>query len=89
MLSIDFITVGKLKNDPLLDVFGDCKKRLLWKFTLYELEARPTEQLIKINEKLNPNAAIIVMDERGKSCPVVTSRGKIDDWQVAFGNIRL
>ena len=89
MLSIDLIAVGKLKNDPLLDVFEDYKKRLLWKFTLHELEGRTqAEQLVKINEKLNPNAAVIVMDERGKSISSRDFASKIDQWQIAHGNIQ-
>ena len=89
MLSIDLIAVGKLKNDPLLDVFEDYKKRLLWKFTLHELEGKTqADQLIRINEKLNPNAAIIVMDERGKSLPSREFAAKIDQWQTSFGNIQ-
>lgn len=84
MASIEFISVGKLKNDPLLDVFEDYKKRLTWKFTLYELEGKTQpEQLLKISEKINPNAALIVMDERGKSLSSRDFAAKIEQWQIA------
>ncbi len=89
MLSIDLIAVGKLKNDPLLDVFEDYKKRLQWKFTLTELEAQTqTEQLVKITEKLNPRSALIVLDERGKSIPSRDFAARIDGWQTTHGSVQ-
>lgn len=89
MLPIDFITVGKLKNDPLLDVFDDYKKRLLSKFTLVELEGRTqVEQLVKITERLNPNAALIVMDERGKSISSRDFAGKIEQFAISHTQLQ-
>ncbi len=89
MAAIDFITVGRLKNDPLLDVFEDYKKRLLWKFSLIELEGKTqAEEHIKISEKLNPKAALVVMDERGKSLSSRDFAAKMDHWQIAFGHIQ-
>lgn len=84
MAFIEFITVGKLKNDPLADVFDDYKKRLTCKFTLHELEGRTqADQLSKISEKLNSSAALIVMDERGKSLSSRDFAAKIEGWQIA------
>ncbi len=89
MLPIDFITVGKLKNDPLLDVFDDYKKRLLSKFTLIELEGRmQAEQLVKIKERLNPTAALIVMDERGKSLSSRDFAGKLEQFAVSHTQLQ-
>lgn len=89
MLPIDFITVGKLKNDPLLDMFDDYKKRLLSKFTLVELEGRTqAEQLAKINERLNPNAALIVLDERGKSFSSRDFAGKLEQYAVSHTQLQ-
>ena len=86
MLTIDLIAVGRLKNDPLLDVFEDYKKRLLWKFSLIELDGKTqTEQLSKISEKLNPQAALVVLDERGKSISSRDFAAKIDGWQTSHG----
>jgi 23S rRNA (pseudouridine1915-N3)-methyltransferase len=68
MPAIEIIAVGKLKNDPLLDVFEDYCKRLHWKFSLIELDDRSQGvQHAKIEEKINPQAGLIVMDERGSS----------------------
>jgi 23S rRNA (pseudouridine1915-N3)-methyltransferase len=89
MLSIDIIAVGKLKNDPLLDVFEDYKKRLTWKFSLTELDGQTqAEQLSKITEKLNPRAALVVMDERGKSLPSRDFAARIDGWQTTHGIVQ-
>lgn len=89
MLSIEFITVGKLKNDPLLDVFEDYRKRLLCKFTLFELEGRTqADQLSRISEKLNPAAALVIMDERGKSLSSRAFADKISQWQETFGVVQ-
>lgn len=82
MLAIDIIAVGKLKNDPLLDVFEDYVKRLQWKLSLIELDGKTqTEQLTKIDEKLNPQAALIVMDERGQTLSSRDFAAKIDGFQ--------
>lgn len=89
MLSIDLIAVGKLKNDPLLDVFDDYKKRLQWKFTLVELEApSQSAEHMKILEKLNPRAALVVLDERGKSIPSREFAAKMDGWQGSHGHVQ-
>lgn len=89
MLSIDLIAVGKLKNDPLADVFDDYKKRLLWKFSFIELDGKTqSEQITKISEKLNPQAALIVLDERGKSLSSRDFAARFDDWQTSHGHVQ-
>lgn len=89
MLSIDFITVGKLKNDPLLDVFDDYKKRLSCKFSLLEIDAKTqADQLIRIEEAINPKAALVVMDERGKSLSSRDFAAKMDGWQISHGHVQ-
>lgn len=85
MPAIELIAAGKLKNDPLLDVFEDYKKRIVWKFTLHEVEAKTqADQLSRITEKLNPAAALIVLDERGKSLPSRDFAAKIDHWMQTY-----
>lgn len=82
MLSIDLIAVGKLKNDPLLDVFADYSKRLQSKFTLIELEGKTqADQLSKIEEKISTQAALIVLDERGQTLSSREFAAKIEDFQ--------
>ncbi len=89
MLSIDFITVGKLKNDPLLDVFDDYKRRLSCKFSLLEIDAKTqADQLARIEEAINPKAALVVMDERGKSLSSRDFAAKIDGWQISHGHVQ-
>lgn len=89
MSSIDLIAVGKLKNDPLADVFADYQKRITWKFSLIELEGKSQpDQNAKIMAEIDPKAALIVMDERGKSLSSRDFASKIEGWQVAFPKIQ-
>lgn len=82
MPNIEIIAVGKLKNDPLLDVFEDYRKRLQWKLSLTELEGKnQADELIKIEDKLDSRAALVVMDERGQSMSSRDFAAKIDDFQ--------
>lgn len=89
MPSIDIIAIGKLKNDPLLDVFDDYKKRLTCKFALHELDGHTqAEQNTKILEKLSPAAAIVVLDERGKTIGSRDFATKMDHWFQTHGHIQ-
>lgn len=89
MPSVEFITVGKLKNDPLLDVFEGYKKRLTCKFTLHELEAHTQAEANNlILDKLSNTAAIVVMDERGKSVGSRDFAAKMDKWFVSHGHVQ-
>jgi 23S rRNA (pseudouridine1915-N3)-methyltransferase len=82
MPAIELIAVGKLKNDPLLDVFEDYRKRLVTKFTLVEIDAKThAAQIEKIMEKLNPSAALVILDERGKSLLSRDFAAKMEQWQ--------
>lgn len=83
MLAIDIIAVGKLKNDPLLDVFEDYRKRLQWKLTLMELDGKnQADEISKIEEKIDPRAALIIMDERGQTLSSRDFAAKIEDFQL-------
>jgi len=89
MSHIEFITVGKLKNDPLLDVFHDYKKRLLCKFTLHEIDSKThADQVQKIQEKLSPSAAVVILDERGKSLSSRDFSAKIEQFFLSHGHIQ-
>ncbi len=82
MLAIDIIAIGKLKNDPLLDVFDDYRKRLQWKLTLIELDGKnQADEISKIEDKIDPRAALIVMDERGQTLSSRDIAGKVEDFQ--------
>lgn len=89
MLSVELICVGKLKKGPLFDAWSEYAARLQWKLSLTELEGRSqAEELEKIKDKLDPQAALIVLDERGKSLPSQTFAAKIDEFQTR-GHSRL
>lgn len=72
MLTIDILAVGRLKKGPLYELFADYTKKIRWNFTLHEVESRYRDpQMMQDDENqrlkslINPNAFIIVMDERG------------------------
>ncbi len=89
MLSIELIAIGKLKNDPLLEVFDDYRKRLQWKFTLTELEGRTqADEHARILERLKPNAALVMMDERGKSIPSRDFASRMDAFATSHGHVQ-
>jgi len=89
MSSIDLIAVGKLKNDPLADVFADYQKRMTWKFALRELEGKTqADANAKIMAQIDPKAALIILDERGKSLSSRDFAAKIESWQTAFPKIQ-
>lgn len=82
MPAIDIIAIGKLKNDSLLDVFEDYRKRLQWKLSLIELEGKnQADEISKIEEKLDPRAGLIIMDERGQNLGSRDFAAKIDHFQ--------
>lgn len=72
MLKIEIIAVGRLRKGPLFEMAEEYKKRLSWSLTIHQLESRYNdskqaniEENQKILEKLDKNAFIIAMDERG------------------------
>lgn len=82
MLSVDIICVGKMKGDALSPAWDNYAKRLQWKLTVHELEARTQkEEHEKIAARINPQAALIVMDEKGKSLSSRTFAQKIEEIQ--------
>lgn len=89
MPAIEIIAAGKLKNDPLLDVFDDYKKRILWKFSLIEIDEKTQNgQLAEIAARIKPGAALVILDERGKSLPSRDFAAKIDAWAQTYPTIQ-
>lgn len=83
ILNIEIIAVGKLKSKhPLSSAYDEYTRRLQGKCTLYELEGRDQKQEHdKIIEKLNPNTALVILDERGKSLPSQEFAKKLETLQ--------
>lgn len=73
MTNIDIIAVGKLSKGPLFELSKIYEKRLnTWKLKILEVESKyrdsaqiQQDEAIKILDKVNPNAFVIVLDERG------------------------
>lgn len=82
MPAIELIVVGKMKNDPLVDVFEDYRKRMQWKLSVTELEGKnQADELSKIEEKLDARSALIILDERGVNMGSRDFAARIDDFQ--------
>jgi 23S rRNA (pseudouridine1915-N3)-methyltransferase len=72
MLTIDLLTVGKLKKGPFYDLQEDYQKRIRWQLNLFQIESRisdPKAMNIEENRKILgsivPSAYVIVLDEHG------------------------
>jgi 23S rRNA (pseudouridine1915-N3)-methyltransferase len=85
MFNIEIIAVGRLKkNSAFYSLFDDYTKRLNGKFNLIELEGKSqADENQKILEKIDPQAALVVMDERGKSLKSIDLSKKLEELQQA------
>lgn len=82
MLSIDIICVGKMKGDALAPAWDNYAKRLQWKLTVHELEGKSTpDEHARLTAKINPQAALVVLDERGTPLPSRVFAQKIEEIQ--------
>lgn len=82
MLSVDIICIGKMKGDALASAWDNYAKRLQWKLTVHEMEGKSTpDEHAKIAAKIDPQAALIILDERGKPLPSRDFAAKIQDIQ--------
>ncbi len=72
MLRIRITAVGRMKQSPLLDLWNEYTRRLQWTFVLDEIEAKnSSDEEKKIEAKIDRQAFLFVLDERGKN---LTSR---------------
>ena len=87
VFNIEIIAVGKLKqSSPFYTLYNDYVRRLNGKVKLVEIEAKSTqEEHQKIAGKLNHNAALVVLDERGKSIPSIEFAHKLETLQSSKG----
>ncbi len=68
MFQIDVLAAGKLKKGPLSDLCFNYKKRLLWPFTITEIDGyNQKDEETKFLRKIKPEAFVIALDERGKA----------------------
>lgn len=80
--AIDLIVIGRMKkNSVFLTPFDEYKKRLKTKLNVIELEGHSQkEELKKLTTKIDNNAALLVLDEKGKSYPSITLAQKLDSF---------
>ncbi|MCB9989076.1 MAG: 23S rRNA (pseudouridine(1915)-N(3))-methyltransferase RlmH [Rhodospirillales bacterium] len=78
-MHVDIIAVGRLRKGSLLSLYEEYATRLRWGLTLYELDPKkPQDEEKLVLEKLDPQAFVFVMDERGKSLSSEDFSQKID-----------
>lgn len=71
-LTIEILAVHRLKKGPLFDLLQDYAKQIKWGFKIHEIESKYREPKTvfddenrRLAELINPNAFVVVMDERG------------------------
>lgn len=72
MLHIDLITVGRMKDKAMTELANDYYRRIRWPLRLFEITSRKgdakkryEDETQKILDKLDDQAFVIVLDERG------------------------
>ena len=84
MASIEILCIGKLKNNPLEQVWDEYVRRLQWPVSLTEMEGKnQKEELEKLSAKIDPHAALIVLDETGKTLSSRDFAQKLEQFQTA------
>lgn len=75
-MNIQLLVVGRLRKGPHLDLFQDYLKRMDWTVSVHEIESKHkdqgkihTDECTQILARINPQAYVIAMDERGKTLP--------------------
>lgn len=78
--SVDLIAIGRMKTKSVfMPAFEEYQKRLKTKLNIIELEGHSQkEELEKLKSKILPDAALIVLDEKGKSCSSIEFAKKLD-----------
>ncbi len=72
MLKIDILAIGKLKKGPYKDLADEYARRIQWPLALHEFEsvrtdpaAQQADESRKLADKINDQAVVIALDERG------------------------
>lgn len=80
MPHIDVIAGGRLRDNALLSLWQDYVRRLQWPTSLHEIDVKkPAEEEQKFLDRIDPQAYVFALDERGKSLGSVAFAHKIDD----------
>lgn len=89
-MHISIIAVGRMQRGPEQSLMSDYLKRLPWKHSVTEIDikkqaANPEERKLREAERLlatvPDGAALVALDETGKSLTSRAFAGRIDDWQ--------
>lgn len=68
-MHITIAAIGKLKDPALKSLYDEYKKRLEWKITLHEFEAKnsPDQEAPFLLNAIGSSVFLITLDERGES----------------------
>ncbi len=89
-MHISIIAVGRMQRGPEQSLMSDYLKRLPWKHSVTEIDikkqaANTEERKLREAERLltavPDGAALVALDETGKSLTSRAFAGRIDDWQ--------
>lgn len=89
-MHISIIAVGRMQRGPEQSLMSDYLKRLPWKHSVTEIDikkqaANAEERKLREAERLlatvPDGAALVALDETGKSLTSRAFAGRIDDWQ--------
>jgi len=81
--SVDLIAIGRLKSKSVfMPPFEEYQKRLKTKLNVIELEGHSQkEELEKLKSKISSDAALVVLDEKGKSFSSIEFSKKLDGFE--------
>ena len=81
----EIISVGKLKNSsPFSAAYDEYQKRLQGRVSIIKLEGKyQGDEHTKVLRKINPDANIIALDEKGKTLTSIEFANKIEQFQTS------
>lgn len=86
MIHVEIIAPGKMRDKSQLGLWADYVRRMQWNVTMHEIDAKkPGDEESKTLEKIDNQAYVIALDERGKTIASVPFAKKIED--IAAGGI--
>lgn len=87
-MKIEILAAGRLKSGPYFDAIAEYQKRMGWSVSVIEIHSKHSDaEKIKADEtrqfldKINQNAIVIALDERGQNLKSLDLADKIKRYQ--------
>lgn len=83
-MHVTIAAIGKLKDPALKSLYDEYKKRIEWKITLHEFEAKASIQQegVILLDAISPSAFLITLDENGENLKSEKFAAHIKDIQL-------